>query len=217
MDVKKIYFAGDLFDHKDLAGNWLLAQQINRSAAGRYQVMLPQDHEENSARSTHIRDKDLELLFNCDVFVANFDGHDLDSGTVVEFCMAKMVDMPGVLLRTDFRSTGDGHSFADPWNLMCSGYPRTITRIIHGMKRYHELVRNQTPPDLCKYYEFLAQEVITALDEAVAQKSWLGDNPDTLKTQYRNVLAGCGGTVPERFPDNVLHNLLQDKIAKKIY
>ena len=37
-----IYFAGDLFDHKDLTANLLLADAIRRASEGRYQPILPQ-------------------------------------------------------------------------------------------------------------------------------------------------------------------------------
>ena len=95
----KIYFAGDLFDAKDLGGNLMLAMAIEKKSAGRYQIMLPQNGESEVVNRTSqtIRDADFELLYNCDIIIANFDGHDLDSGTVVEFCFAKMVDMPALL------------------------------------------------------------------------------------------------------------------------
>ena len=41
-EALKIYFAGDLFDAKDLIGNILLAEAIERQSGGRYKVMLPQ-------------------------------------------------------------------------------------------------------------------------------------------------------------------------------
>ena len=115
----KIYFAGDLFDSKDLGGNLMLAEAIEKVSGNRYKIMLPQDGEcEVTERTSQtIRDADFKLLFNCDLLVANFDGPDLDSGTVVEFCFAKMVDMPAVLLRTDFRDSGD--------NTLPDGEPRT--------------------------------------------------------------------------------------------
>ena len=78
----KIYFAGDLFDHKDLAGNLLLADAIEKYSGNRYQINLPQDGEcEVRCRTSQsIRDADFQLLFNSDVIIANFDGTDLDSG-----------------------------------------------------------------------------------------------------------------------------------------
>ena len=145
--VLKIYFAGDLFDAKDLGGNLILAGKIDEISGGRYKVMLPQNGEceVRERTSQSIRDADFELLFNCDVIVANFDGTDLDSGTVVEFCFAKMVDMPAVLLRTDFRNSGD-HTLPDgePWNLMCSHYPRTKVLHINAMMRYHDCLKDSS-------------------------------------------------------------------------
>ena len=135
----KIYFAGDLFDHKDLAGNLLLAAAIEKYSDNRYQVLLPQDGEceVTNRTSQTIRDADFKLLFNCDLIVANFDGTDLDSGTVVEFCFAKMMDMPAVLLRTDFRDCGDNDlPDGEPWNLMCSHYPRTAVCCMNAMQIY---------------------------------------------------------------------------------
>ena len=174
----KIYFAGDLFDSKDLGGNLLLANAIENVSDGRYQVMLPQNGECEVVERTSqtIRDADFELLFGCDVLVANFDGPDLDSGTVVEFCFAKMVDMPTVLLRSDFRDSGDNTlPDGEPWNLMCSHYPRTEVRHINGMVRYHEC-RNSTSSSrelIDKYYDSIARDVVQALDKVIMLPSWL--------------------------------------------
>ena len=82
-DALKIYFAGDLFNHKDLTGNAALASRLTAASGNRWKVLLPQDSESNCARAVEkIRNRDLELLFQCDVLVANFDGQELDSGTV---------------------------------------------------------------------------------------------------------------------------------------
>ncbi|MEO5959881.1 MAG: nucleoside 2-deoxyribosyltransferase, partial [Opitutaceae bacterium] len=64
----------------------------------------------------------------------NFDGSDLDSGTIVEFMLAKFADIPAVLLRTDIRSAGD--SRAVPWNLMASFFPRTANAVVPSLSDY---------------------------------------------------------------------------------
>jgi hypothetical protein len=38
-----VYFGGELFDHKDLAGNILLAQAIQKESESNYHYILPQD------------------------------------------------------------------------------------------------------------------------------------------------------------------------------
>jgi nucleoside 2-deoxyribosyltransferase len=216
----RIYFAGDLFDSKDLGGNLMLAGAIDRYAAGRYQVMMPQNGEcevlERTSQS--IRDADFELLFNCDVIVANFDGTDLDSGTVVEFCFAKMLDMPAVLLRTDFRDGGD-KTLPDgsPWNLMCSHYPRTENLHINGMVLYHEC-KAQTvlaADFLNNYYNNIAEKVIAALDRVVAEPAWLEGH--RLMEQYKSTVRSIGGTLPKRLPKARLREIIDSKVASGIY
>ena len=218
--MMKIYFAGDLFDAKDLGGNLMLACAIERLAQGRYQVMLPQDGEceviERTSQS--IRDADFELLYNCDCLIANLDGPDPDSGTVVEFCFAKMVDMPALLLRSDFRDSGDNTlPDGDPWNLMCSHYPRTRVLHINSMVRYHQ-VKNTVPEReamLTAFYDSIASEVIAALDSAVEQKSWLPCG-DVLR-QYQSAVQSIGGSLTERLPLEKLQEITARKIAAGLY
>ena len=214
----KIYFAGDLFDSKDLGGNLMLAGAIEKVSGSRYKIMLPQDGECEVVDRTSqtIRDADFKLLYNCDLLVANFDGPDLDSGTVVEFCFAKMVDMPAVLLRTDFRDSGDNTlPDGEPWNLMCSHYPRTEVLHINGMVRYHECRTASRREWLDKYYDSIARDVVQALDKVTAQPSWL--QADELLNQYRMAVKSAGGSVPEIFPDAVLTALAEAKIATGLY
>lgn len=220
MNALKIYFAGDLFDSKDLGGNLLLAAAIEKTSAGRYRVMLPQNGEceviERTSQS--IRDADFELLFNCDVIVANFDGPDLDSGTVVEFCFAKMVDMPAVLLRTDFRDSGD-HTLPDgePWNLMCSHYPRTEVLHINAMVRYHEhLAKTNSVSDcLESFYNSIAAEIVSALDRQVTEKSWL--EKSMVANQYRLAVKSIGGSLPSLLTDEKLQLITTEKLDSGIY
>ena len=78
-------------------------------------------------------------LINSDVALFSFDGVELDSGTVVEFMIAKMLDIPSVVYRTDFRG-GSGEEAIDQheykWNLMVSFYPRTKVIQMNGMVVY---------------------------------------------------------------------------------
>ena len=220
MDALKVYFAGDLFDAKDLCGNLMLASAIERISGNRYKIMLPQDGECEVAERTSqsIRDADFELLYACDCIVANFDGCDLDSGTVVEFCFAKMTDMPAVLLRTDFRDGGD-HTLPDgePWNLMCSHYPRTKVLHINAMQRYHQFLKKVSAGAemLNVFYESIARDVVTALDSAVAEKSWL--KSDELASQYERAFNSIGGSVAQRFDRKRLQELFEHKKNVGLY
>lgn len=208
--TKKVYFAGGLFDHKELTGNMLLAEKIERLSAGRYQVLLPQDFESAQTDATSVRNNDYKLLLTCDLIVANFDGVELDSGTVAEFCCAKMLDMPAVLFRTDFRNGVERPGAIVPWNLMISAYPRTVNLIINGMD---ELVRHGR--DLKKYHSSIAEQIIAAMDKAVVTGSILSQKD--LTDHYKRILQLLGGGMSELFTEQDLQTLIAEKIKNGIY
>ncbi len=208
--TKKVYFAGGLFDHKELTGNMLLAEKIERLSAGRYQVLLPQDFESAQTDATSVRNNDYKLLLTCDLIVANFDGVELDSGTVAEFCCAKMLDMPAVLFRTDFRNGVERPGAIVPWNLMISAYPRTVNLIINGMD---ELVRHGR--DLEQYYSSIAEQIIAAMDKAVVTGSILSQKD--LTDHYKRILQLLGGGMSGLFTEQDLQTLIAEKIKNGIY
>ena len=171
-DPIKIYFAGDLFDHKDLVGNVLLGSYIDKESNGRYKCVLPQDQETASNRAEDIRNEDLKQVLECDVALFNFDGTELDSGTVVEYMYAKFLDKPAVILRTDFRASGDQEG-GDPWNLMCSFYPRTKVVKLNGMNEYHRARTSaSSASELIEgLYSDLALKITSAFDEVCSEES----------------------------------------------
>lgn len=210
-----IYWAGDLFNFKDLAGNMQLASAVEKLSGGRYEIKLPQLSESNSKRTVkEIRDADLELLINCDMILANFDGTDLDSGTVVEFCFARMLDMPCLLLRTDFRSNGD-QAGGDPWNLMCSGYPRTETLILHGMTLFHtHFGKGGTGQEILNsYYNDMAQKIIDCLDRVRREPPIYP--PEILEEHYRRIIAAGGESLTALFPPKRIEQIVKSKLAKR--
>ena len=215
-----IYFAGDLFDAKDLGGNLLLAEAIQKKSNGRYVIMLPQNGESEVVNRTSqsIRDADFELLYSCDMIVANFDGTDLDSGTVVEFCYAKMVDMPALLLRTDFRDGGDATlPDGEPWNLMCSHFPRTELLHINAMMRYHDCMvqTNSIAERLELFYNSIAESVINSLDKVLQKESWL--KKESALSQYQIAVKSMGGAMEQLLSESKLEQIVTQKISKNLF
>lgn len=132
-----VYLGGELFSLKHLIGNGWLAEALYEKSHGRYRCVLPQDFAHLRGRSGRtIRDHNLRELVACDLALFNFDGSDLDSGTVVEFMYAKFADIPAILLRTDVRPAGD--SRAEPWNLMANHFPRTANVVLPGLSGYRD-------------------------------------------------------------------------------
>lgn len=121
-----VYFAGELFNAKHLVGNAYLAEAIYEKSHGRFQCVMPQDFDTVGRTARSVRDMDLRALLDCDLALFNYDGTELDSGTVVEFMFAKFADIPSVILRTDVRKGGGDH-LSQPWTIMTSFYPRTAT------------------------------------------------------------------------------------------
>lgn len=167
-----IYFAGDLFDHKHLTGNALLAAAIDEQSQCRYKCVLPQDTEVASNRAEEIRNNDLKQVLECDLALFNFDGTDLDSGTVVEYMYAKFLDKPSVIIRTDFRASGDQED-GDPWNLMCSFYPRTEVVKLNAMAEYHKAMNRDgsLKGNISSMYENMAEKIVNAFDKVCAEQS----------------------------------------------
>lgn len=211
MIPKRIYFAGDLFDHKHIVGNALLGQKIDQLSNGKYLVDLPQNKELPAGRSTIIRDSDLQHLLSSDVALFNFDGTDLDSGTVVEFCYAKMCDIPSVLFRSDFRLAGDQSKDGDPWNVMASGYPRTKKVAVNALGLYKELKKENVGEQIDLYETKLATMIIEALDEVCKLPSLFEGSKEKAKEVYKWAIKTAGGTLDTLLPENELDNIINRK------
>ncbi len=214
--TRRIYFAGDIFDHKDLVGNALLGRYIDRVSQGRYACVLPQDLEQASHRAVNIRNQDLLQVMQCDVALFNFDGDDLDSGTVVEFMLAKMLDIPAVILRSDFRSAGDQNKDGDDWNLMCSFYPRVQIVQVNGMAWYQAATGDAADsPDVLEaleaLYTPLAGQLIAALDESCATASVINGDIEQARRLYRWARTFPGNGLADAIDDEALNALVERK------
>ena len=213
-EKKSVYFAGDLFNHKDLTGNLLLAEAIKVESSGRYVCVLPQHLEQSTSRSIDIRNNDLSEILAADLILVNFDGTELDSGTVIEFLFAKALDVPAVILRSDFRSAGDQER-GDPWNLMCSGYPRTGKLTLNAMAWYQKAWREGgvTATVLERFYSKLSKAIITEFD-IVYNETSLIDNQQMLRNVYEWGLHFPGNGFSDLFTEQQLKSLLEKKQKK---
>ena len=117
-----VYDAGGLFNQHELTTSVLIKEAVWRLSNGRFALVLPQskDLKELDALeeldAAYLRNADLLGVVKADIVIARFDGLELDSGTVVEFTMAKCLGKPTVILRSDFRHLA-GTGIEDPYNL----------------------------------------------------------------------------------------------------
>ncbi|MEM9227760.1 MAG: nucleoside 2-deoxyribosyltransferase, partial [Verrucomicrobiota bacterium] len=135
-----IFFGGELFTHKDLTGNALLAEAISELSDHRYCSVLPQNLGDPVGQAQERRDQNVINLIESDLALFCFDGTELDDGTVVEYLLAKFADIPTVIVRTDYR-TGMSDDKNLPWNLMACFYPRTEVEIIDAMSVYQNIFK----------------------------------------------------------------------------
>ncbi|MBT8368278.1 MAG: nucleoside 2-deoxyribosyltransferase [Deltaproteobacteria bacterium] len=212
-----IYVGGSLFNHKDLTGNALLAEYIEKCSDSRYRCCLPQNLEQHDTTARDIRNEDIAKLIQCDLGLFNFDGTELDAGTVAEFMLAKFLDIPAVILRSDFRTCGEKEIGGEDWNFMCSFYPRTRVVQFNAMLSYQEAVqKSQTLNETFDiYYSRIARRVVENLDSVRIEKPLLKGDRKKLEILYQWALAFPGGGIDKLFSNpSFVKEILAAKIKK---
>ena len=192
-----IYFGGSLFNHKDLIGNALLAEFIEKCSGNKYRCCLPQNVEQHQTTARDIRNKDITKIIECDLGLFNFDGTELDAGVVVEFMLAKFLDIPAVILRSDFRTCGEKEIGGEDWNFMCSFYPRTQVVHCNAIISYQEaLMDGRTLKETVDiYYSRIAKLIVESLDSVRKEGPLLKGDQKKLETLYQWALAFPGGGI----------------------
>jgi nucleoside 2-deoxyribosyltransferase len=206
-----IYSAGGLFTQDELATNVMLKEAVWRLSNGKFQIFLPQSREirelDQPDIEAFIRNTDLLEVVKADIILARFDGLELDSGTVVEYMLARFLGKPTVILRSDFRSV----SFlplVEPYNLMVKNWPRTVDIHLNSYRMWAELFaeERQGPGDseslqglmkaelvtLQKSADEVARQVITALEAVIKMKSPYPPEYQDVVYQVSRFSPGCG-------------------------
>ncbi len=206
MTALRVYVAGPLFDLKQLDGNQRFADAIEHHSEGRYKPILPQLLGA-SRDPIAIRNSCLRALIASDVAVFQLDGSEPDSGTVVEFMLARMLDMPSVLIRTDFRVGGDQAEAGEPWNLMLSGWPRTASVVRHAMTLWGE---GQDA------WGRLADDVIDAFEGVLRETSAIP--PADQDAVMARALVSCGMSLLKGAPEGfTVDRLVQTRRTKGLW
>ena len=213
------YHAGPLFTLAELHTNTLLSQAIQRKSRGRFISILPQDLEQRDLSPQSIRDEDLRALLACDLAMFTYDGAELDAGTVVEYMVSKMADIPAVILRSDFRGAGDQGGKGDSWNLMSSCWPRTVGISVDAMLEYKSALSrsmgqgNGTTDPGENMVEEIAQRVIDGFERVLKEPPRL---PKELRESVYHWLALMPGfkNGGDQHNAELLAKLCSDKQAK---
>ena len=152
-----------------------------------------------------------------DLALFNFDGTDLDSGTVAEYMYAKTLDIPAVILRTDFRHGGDQEPEGNPGNIMVSFYPRTQVLHVDARQRYAEALPEGGDPQevSSRIQQRIASEVIDLLDVVRGESPVLGGGRKGAEDTYRWGLQLAGGSLPTFVPHSSHVSRIVDRKIEK--
>ncbi|QRN84081.1 nucleoside 2-deoxyribosyltransferase [Chloroflexota bacterium] len=222
-----IYAAGGLFTYRELAMNLAIKEAIWEQSSGKYQLILPQSEQpegfEHPDVSIQIRNTDLWHVMRTDLLLAQFDGLELDAGTVAEYMMAKFLAKPTVILRSDSRRM-ENAGFDEPYNLMLKNYPRTVVLHIDSLTDYlnrwekikpekqdplgfGELIRIEKQA-MAQGVSDLAARIIAAFDEALEMTSPYSEAMKKEIYQAARLMPGSG------FDQFVSEDDLEDLISR---
>jgi hypothetical protein len=214
------YHAGPLFTVAELHNNVLLSRAIKSASSGKFVPILPQDLEQRDLSPHSIRDEDLRALLSCDLALFTYDGSELDAGTVVEYMVAKMADIPAVILRTDFRGAGDqgatGDGKGDSWNLMSSNWSRSVGVTLNAMEVYKAGLARRVDEDKNEdggMIEEVARKVVSAMEEVLKMSPRL---PKELRASVYGWIALMPGFKNGSDEENVsmMKRLCEGKVEK---
>ena len=214
-----VYFGGSLFNHKDLTGNALLAEYIEKCSGNKYRCCLPQNVEQHTTTAREIRNEVIAKLIECDLGLFSFDGTELDAGTVVEFMLAKFLDIPAVILRSDFRTCGEKEIGGEDWNFMCSFYPRTRVVKFNAIISYQKAVaQNRSLNETIEsYYSRIAGLIIENLDTVRSEKPLLKGDLKRLEALYQWALTFPGGGIDKMLSNpTFVGQVLAAKVQKGV-
>jgi nucleoside 2-deoxyribosyltransferase len=221
-----IYSAGGLFTQDELATNVLIKEAVWRLSNGKFRLFLPQSRELQELNrpdvEAYLRNTDLLEVVKADIILVRFDGLELDSGTVVEFAMAKSLGKPTVILRCDFRRSSCT-GLSEPYNLMVKNWPRTVEvqlnsfeiwaglfaeerQALGGNDTFQAMMRAELGT-VQKSVDEIAKQVIAGLEAVIEMKSPYP--PEYQEVVYQALRFGPGSGFDELLTASELGEIIQ--------
>ena len=207
----KVYSAGGLFTQDELTTNILIKEAVYRLSHGKFQLFLPQSVElqklDRPDVEAYLRNVDLLQVVRSDIVLARFDGLELDSGTVVEFAVAKSLGKPTVILRCDFRRlSGTGRS--EPYSLMAKNWPRNVElhldsfviwsslfseerKMLDKRNSFEDIMKAELGA-VQKSTDEIAKQVIAVMESVIKMKSPYPPEYQELVYKAARFSPGCG-------------------------
>lgn len=170
----------------------------------------------------YLRNIDLLELLGADIILARFGGVELDSGTVVEFAIAKSLGKPMLILRSDFRRLYST-CLNEPYNLMVKNWPRTVEvrldsyRVLAGLlaEERQALAGSDTSGAMIKAelgeaqksVDYIANQVIDGLETVIEMASPYP--PEYQETVYQALRFSPGSGFDDMLTTDDLDEIVQ--------
>ncbi len=199
----QVYWAGPLFTAAELSSNVQIKSAVEASLQGRVRCTLPQSLMIPVVDERNIRNSDLKVLSRSDALIIWFEGAELDAGTVVEFTVAKFLDIPVVIVRTDPRREGTEGEIDRRYNLMAKNWPRTEVVVVHSIALYQTELQKLVAPGASATLEQevtaqanlrgnIAAKISEALTKVLASKPVLSTEERARQLELLPAIAGGG-------------------------
>jgi nucleoside 2-deoxyribosyltransferase len=225
----RVYAAGGMFTQHELATNVLIKEAVWRLSSGRFQLVLPQSGEVKEISAAYLRNVALLEVVKADIVVARFDGLELDSGTVLEFAMAKVLGKPTVIFRSDYHGLLEaielppGMGLEEPYNLMVKSWPRTVEVHVASVLRYLGLLADERKAlgdsvtfqamleaeltTIRKSVDEIAKKLMDGLEAVIGMKSPYP--PEYHEIVYRALRYSPGSGFDQLLTENELDEIVQ--------
>jgi hypothetical protein len=128
---------------------------------------------------------------------------------------AKTLDIPAVILRTDFRQGGDQEPEGNPWNIMVSFYPRTFALHLDAMQRYTDALSEggSAQEVSARIQQRIATEVVGLLDTVREETPVLQGGKAAAQGIYSWALQLAGGSLADLASDaRIVRRVVERKI-----
>ena len=224
----KVYTAGRMFGHHELAFNAFLKEAVWRLSNKKFELVLPQSNQppdlDKPDPALRIRNFDLMHVLKTDLLLVVFDGEESDSGAVVEYIFAKFLGKPTVILRSDSRGL-NSTAFDDPYNLMAKSWPRNVVVHVDSMSVFsknfsvglNNNVKEMSLDEIIQQevlaakagFELIGQKVAEALEQALQM-------PSPYPEQYQELVYQAARFAPGSGFDKDLSEIELDEIINQL-
>ena len=218
MKPYNVYLSGDIFSSGHPVGGSEISKGIHELSDGEYRCVTVTGFEgphpcESNVQA--VRNTNLMRIMSSDLCVFHFDGTHRCPSASMGFIIAKMLDIPTVLVRSGNLIDGvitAGFSFDDDqWRLLMTGFPRILPIGIDTTEIHKIALRSGAGP-VSMAKKHLTLSILNALNEVRMIKPVLSATFG--KDVYRWVAESMGGNLDWQFSNQYIQDIVISKLER---